>query len=67
MEFTEGSLQDQVEGLSAINAALYDDLQEVEEMLRWAYSKLYARTYLKMEDALMADRIKLWIEHGIAG
>jgi len=67
MEFTESSMEDQIEGLSALNTALYGEVSYLEEMLRWAYSKLQGRTFSNMEDALMADRIKLWIEHGIAG
>ena len=67
MEFLESPMEDQIEGLSALNTALCDEANYLEEMLRWAYSKLYGRTFSNMEDALMADRIKLWIEHGIAG
>lgn len=32
---------------------------------RWAYSKLHHMSYSKPDDALMMDRMKLLLEHGI--
>ena len=46
---------------------LCNENQYLEEMLSWAYGKLHGRNFINMEDALMADRIKLWLEHRIAG
>ncbi len=67
MEYMESKMQDQIEGAMSTNEELCNENQYLAEMLRWAYGKLYGRTFSNMEDALMADRIKLWLEHGIAG
>ena len=49
-------------------AALLDDaaagVGDLNDMVRWAYSKLHHASYSKMEDALMLDRMKLLLEHG---
>lgn len=42
-----------------------DQLQEDVELLGWAYSKLCRLGFNSMESAMMMDRIKLLIEHGI--
>ncbi len=67
MEYMESKMQDQIEGAMSTNEELYNENQYLAEMLRWAYGKLHGRTFSNMDDALMADRIKLWLEHGIAG
>lgn len=36
------------------------------ELLTWAYTKLHYRSFSDLEDALQLDRIKLYLEHGIA-
>lgn len=40
-------------------------LDEINEMLSWAYQKLAPYSYAKQDDALMLDRIKMWLEHGL--
>jgi hypothetical protein len=40
------------------------DESDLQDMLRWAYSKLHHAGYSKQEDALMLDRMKLLLEHG---
>lgn len=67
MEYMESKMQDQIEGAMSTNEELFNENQYLAEMLRWAYGKLHGRTFSNMDDALMADRIKLWLEHGIAG
>lgn len=67
MEYMESKMQDQIEGAMSTNEELWNENQYLAEMLRWAYGKLHGRTFSNMDDALMADRIKLWLEHGIAG
>lgn len=67
MEYMESKMQDQIEGAMSTNEELCNENQYLAEMLRWAYGKLHGRTFSNMDDVLMADRIKLWLEHGIAG
>ena len=43
-----------------------DQAEEDGELLRWAYSKLHHINFTKQDDALMLDRFKLLLEHGIA-
>lgn len=43
-----------------------DQQEEDLELLRWAYGKLHHISFTKMEDALMLDRMKLLLEHGIS-
>lgn len=43
-----------------------DQAEEDRELLRWAYSKLHFVGFSKQEDALMQDRLKLLLEHGIS-
>ena len=38
---------------------------DLQDMVRWAYSKLHHMNYSKPEDALMLDRMKLLLEHGV--
>ena len=37
----------------------------LQDMVRWAYSKLHHMSYSKPDDALMMDRMKLLLEHGV--
>lgn len=50
-------------------AALLDEaalcVGDLHDMVRWAYSKLHHMSYSKPEDALMLDRMKLLLEHGV--
>ena len=39
-------------------------IDELREMLAWANQKLHHIEFSKQEDALMQDRIKLFLEHG---
>lgn len=41
------------------------EIERLQELVRWAYSKLHHVSYSKPEDALMLDRMKLLLEHGI--
>ena len=38
---------------------------DLQDMVRWADSKLHHMSYSKLDDALMLDRMKLLLEHGI--
>lgn len=42
-----------------------DEYMENGELLRWAYSKLHHVNFTKQDDALMLDRFKLLLEHGV--
>ena len=39
--------------------------EPISEMLSWAYSKLHHYQFLKLNDALMLDRLKNFNEHGL--
>jgi hypothetical protein len=43
-----------------------DQSEEDGELLRWAYSKLHHVSFTKQDDALMLDRFKLLLEHGVS-
>lgn len=58
----EAAARDQLQRTNL--AAMADDIDLLHDMVRWAYSKLHHATYSKQEDALMLDRMKLWLEHG---
>lgn len=38
------------------------DVEELKQMVVWAYSKLHHASYSKQDDALMLDRMKLLLE-----
>jgi hypothetical protein len=40
------------------------DVEELKQMVAWAYSKLHNASYSKQDDALMLDRMKLLLEFG---
>jgi hypothetical protein len=42
-----------------------DEHADCKELIAWAYTKLHHINFTKMEDALMLDRMKLLLEHGI--
>lgn len=67
MEYMESRMQDQIEGAISTNEELCNENAYLEEMLIWAYSKLHGRTFMNMDDALMADRVELWLKHRITG
>lgn len=67
MEYMESKMQDQIEGAISTNEELCNENAYLEEMLVWAYSKLHSRTFVSMDDALMADRVELWLKHRIMG
>lgn len=46
-------------------AILVDERAFLKDMLAWAYGKIQHNTFSNMDDALMADAIKLYLEHGI--
>ena len=46
---------------------LYHEAQYLSDLVRWAYGKLHRHTFADLDDALMLDRMKLYLEHGIAG
>ena len=50
-----------IAGLLDEAACCVDDLQN---MVRWAYSKLHHMSYSKQDDALMLDLMKLLLEYG---
>ena len=67
MDYMESKRKDQIEGAISTIEALCNGNHYLEEMLSWAYGTLHGRNFSNMDDALMADRIKLWLEHRIAG
>ena len=46
---------------------LYHEAQYLSELVKWAYGKLHSRTFNDLDDALMLDRMKMYLEHGHAG
>ena len=40
------------------------EIARLQELVRWAYSKLHSRTFSTQEDALKLDEMKLQLEHG---
>jgi len=41
------------------------EIARLQELVRWAYSKLHGRTFSSMDDALKLDEMKLLLEHGV--
>ena len=41
------------------------EIQRLQDLVRWAYSKLHDRTFSHQEDALKLDEMKLLLEHGL--
>ena len=41
-----------------------DEIERLQELVRWAYSKLHGRTFNDIDDALKLDEMKLLLEHG---
>lgn len=65
---TKDALSSRVRKLDeATEAALDADAGEADlrDMVRWAYSKLHRQNYADQDDALMLDRMKLLLEHGV--
>lgn len=63
----ESRMQDQIEGAHEQMVNLCNENEYQEDLLRWAYGKLQHFTFRTMDDALMLDRMKLWLEQHIAG
>jgi hypothetical protein len=49
----------------AEQAARAAEVEDLRDMVRWAYGKLHHVNYSNQEDALMLDRMKLLLEHGV--
>ena len=64
-EYMAAQMDRQIEVAISQCEELCNENQYLDEMLRWAYGKLHGRTFANMDDAMMADRIKLWLEHRI--
>jgi hypothetical protein len=41
------------------------EIARLQELVRWAYSKLVYRSFDSLEDALKMDEMKLLLEHGL--
>ena len=41
------------------------EIARLQELVRWAYSKMYARTFSDPYDAFKLDEMKLLLEHGV--
>ena len=41
------------------------EIARLQELVRWAYTKLHGRTFSSTDDALKLDEMKLLMEHGI--
>ena len=39
------------------------EIERLQELVRWAYSKLHGRTFSSIDDALKLDEMKLLLEH----
>jgi hypothetical protein len=64
--FTTGVGQSHAAQDDAYAEGRKDQQEEDSELLRWAYSKLHHVSFTKQDDALMQDRLKLLLEHGIS-
>lgn len=47
-----------------VNAAAHAD-DPLVDMIRWSYSKLHHVAFSNLDDALMLDRMKFLLEHGV--
>jgi hypothetical protein len=56
---TDAALQD------AYAEGRKDEHADCIPLIAWAYGKLHHINFTKQEDALMLDRIKLLLEHGV--
>lgn len=50
---------------TAARLELVAERDALRRMATWAYSKLHARTFNSIDDALELDRLKLYTEHGL--
>lgn len=41
------------------------EIDRLEKLVRWAYSKLHGRTFNSIDDALRLDEMKFLLEHGV--
>ena len=41
------------------------EIHRLQDLLRWAYSKLHGRAFSSMDDALKLDELKLLLERGL--
>ena len=64
-EYMSAQMDRQIEGAISTNEALCNENAFLEEIVIWSYSKLHNRGLSGLDDALMLDRIKLWLEHGL--
>ena len=65
---TKEALWSRVRKLDAATEAALDaeaGENDLQDMVRWAHSKLHHASYSNQDDALMLDRMKLRLEHGL--
>ena len=62
----EAQMQNQITGSISQFEELSNEASYLKELVTWSYSKLHSRIFNDQEDAFMLDRIKLYLEHGIA-
>ena len=76
LEIASGEIDRLHSQIDAARAAIYeaeanqltrplrDENERLQELVRWAYSKLHSSTFSIMDDALKLDEMKLLLEHG---
>ena len=42
-----------------------DGIEQLSDLVHWAYTKLHRRTFNSMEDTLKLDEMKLLLEYGV--
>ena len=55
---------DQEEFDSLADGSWKYEIERLQDLVRWAYSKLHGRTFTNMDDALKLDEMKMRLEHG---
>lgn len=64
-EYMAAQMDSQIEGAISENERLSNDIDQLRQMVTWAYCKLHSRAFANQEDALMLDRLKFYTEHGV--
>lgn len=64
-KFCTGELRQEIATLDFMIENLSAEIDDLEEIICWCYSKIHHISFSKKEDALMLDRIKLLLETGV--
>lgn len=59
MGYMAQKADDQIEGAQVEYQNMRDEIERLQELVRWAYGKLHRQSYSNMDDALKLDEMKL--------